>query len=342
MIEINGDKCHDRLIKQNKPKMTFGTNADYIQWKQSISDKARELLCLDKIAENACDKHWEVESTERCNGYTKMRIVVETEKDNYVPCNVLIPDTGKSKYPVAITLQGHMKGGMYHSVGETRCDKDKDYQPQGAFALQAVENGYVAVTVELRGMGELEPSTNNRMWGDMCKYTASVALLTGRVLLGERIWDIMRVIDVLEDIEQVDTDNICITGNSGGGTLSFYTGCFDSRIKVVAPSCAFCPFEESILEVYHCICNYVPHAFEYYEMYDLACMIAPRKLVVIAGQKDIIFPIDGVRRGMEIVKEIFRQQGCENNVTLIETPFAHYWSPEHVWPAINKAMNKAE
>ena len=40
----------------------------------------------------------------------------ESENDSFVPCYLLIPDTSKEKYPVAITLQGHTTG-FHNSVG---------------------------------------------------------------------------------------------------------------------------------------------------------------------------------------------------------------------------------
>ena len=54
-------------------------------------------------------------------------------------------------------------------------------------------------------------------------------------------------IDALVMFPQCDTDKILITGNSGGGTMSFYAACFDERIKLSVPSCAFCSYEDSIM-----------------------------------------------------------------------------------------------
>ena len=51
-------------------------------------------------------------------------------------------------------------------------------------------------------------------------------------------------------------------------------------------------------------------------MQDLSALIAPRKLVVIAGEQDLLFPIDGVKRGFETVKRIYEKAGCGNNCSL--------------------------
>ncbi len=332
---INSDLCHDNLLKKQTQKLGYNDSVDYKTWKQDIKAKAVELLGLDKIKENACPMHYEIESEETMDGYKRIRFVVETERDNFVPCYLLIPDTGKEKYPVAIVLQGHKKGGMYHSVGIEKEEGDAEYQQHGAFALQAVKNGFAAVTMELRGMGELLPNGPKKMWGDMCKYTASVAMMIGRTLQGERIWDISRLIDVLPNFEKLDTSDITLAGMSGGGTLTFYAGCMEDRITYCVPTCAYCPFPESILAMYHCICNYVPHAYEWYDMDDLSCMIAPKKLLILSGEKDIIFPIDGVKRGLEKTKKFYELEGKPENLRFATMPRDHYWCDDIVWKEIN-------
>ena len=44
---------------------------------------------------------------------------------------------------------------------------------------------------------------------------------------GERMWDVSKAIDALAEFPKCDTDKIFITGNSGGGTMSFYAACYD-------------------------------------------------------------------------------------------------------------------
>ena len=54
-------------------------------------------------------------------------------------------------------------------------------------------------------------------------------------------------------------------------------------------------FRASILGLRHCECNYVPGILELAEMGELAALLAPRPMRVIAGERDPIFPIEGVR-----------------------------------------------
>ena len=86
------------------------------------------------------------------------------------------------------------------------------------------------------------------------------------------------------------------------------------------------------------ICNFIPHAYEWFDMQDLACLIAPRKLSVVAGEKDEIFPIYGVKKGFESVKKIYEKAGAPENCSLTVTPQAHWWCEDIVWNVIEKSI----
>lgn len=334
MIEINGNKCHTTLTNKITPKLSFKKGENYEEWKKQVSDKLIELLGMEYIEENACEPNLTVEEDIMMEGYRRIRFVFFSEPDAPVPCYLLIPDTGKEKYPVAICLQGHSTG-FHNSIGVIKYERDAEGQPRKAFGLQAVQNGFIALCIEQRSMGERRPPNPADRVHNCCFQTHN-AFMLGRTTLGERVWDISRAIDLLANFEQCDTDKICITGNSGGGTASYYAACLDERIKVSIPSCSFCPYDASIMAMIHCGCNYIPSARRYFEMQDLACMIAPRKLAIVAGKLDPIFPIDGVLRGYETVKEIYAAAGVPENVSLTVTPKEHWWCEDIVWPLIKE------
>ena len=334
------ENCHDILNQTIKQSMAFDPTADYAAWREALRKKFIELTGLDAIEQNACESALEIEFEEKKEGYTLTRFTFASEVGTRVPCYLLIPDTGRASYPVAITLQGHSTG-FHNSIGEIKFpERDTDYQPRGAFALQAVREGYAALCIEQRGMGERRPTEKKRD-AKMCQYTALTALLLGRTVLGERMWDISKAIDVLRDNFAIcNTEQILITGNSGGGTASFYAACYDERIKLSVPSCAFCTYEASILDMFHCSCNYIPHAYKYFEMQDLSALIAPRPIAVIAGIEDPIFPIDGVKEAYGTLTEIYRAAGAEDQHRLEITPKAHWWCEDIVWKTINEETEK--
>ena len=341
-MERSGDAYIDILTKEVKQELGYKDGCDYQAWKAQVKEKFEDLLGIRFIEQNACPLHFRLEEKKQKEGYTQQRFLIESERGADVVCYLLIPDTGKEKYPVAITLQGHHAGAAKMSINEPNPDEPAHVEyanGRGCFAVQAVRNGFAALVIEQRGMGERRPHERYRN-GSMCNFESLTGLLFGRTMIGGRVWDISRAIDALVNFPQCDMDKILITGNSGGGTASFYAACFDERIKLSVPSCAFCPYEYSIMYLEHCVCNYIPHAYRYFEMQDLACLIAPRNFVPVAGQKDGIFLIEGVRKAMDTVRKIYKAENAETNCRLVETEKGHWWCEDIVWNTINEETKK--
>ncbi|MBR2870010.1 MAG: acetylxylan esterase [Clostridia bacterium] len=338
-MSYNGVACHDHVTATQTPKLAFNENQDYNTWKQSIKEKYIDLLGLDVIKENACEPQFTIEEQVDMDGYTQVRFSFYSEVGALVPCYLLIPDGVKEKTPVAVVLQGHNAMGFSSSVGRVLNHDTLDYDTgRGTFAIQAVKAGFVALAIEQRGMGERKAiNTFERrvsLSSGGCYYEAMTAITLGRTLIGERVWDISKAIDMLSNFDCCDTEKIVITGNSGGGTASYYAACFDERIKICAPSCGFCSYPESILKFYHCSCNYIPKAYKYFDMQDLSCLIAPRNLIVVAGKNDTAFLVGGVKTACQTVDKIYQKAGAKGNSELVVTKYGHFWDVETMWRVI--------
>jgi hypothetical protein len=98
-------------------------------------------------------------------------------------------------------------------------------------------------------------------------------------------------------------------GNSGGGTITYFAACMDERISIAMPSCYVCSLRRSIAAIDHCECNYIPGFLRYFELADLACLIAPRPWVVVAGREDTIFPLAGVQEAYAGIQRIYQATG---------------------------------
>lgn len=342
MKQIYGDVCHDRLVAQTKGILSYDSSCDYGWWKEQVENKLRELLGIDVISENACPVHIELEDWQECETYRSVHFCYESEEGNHVPALLLIPKQKKEKYPLVIALQGHTTG--YHiSVGVKKYEGDESFFPNSCFALQAVENGFAALCIEQRGMGLTRSHRYPGPGGvHQCSFTAMRAINLGRTIIGERVWDVSRGIDALEKLAlpEIDLNEIMILGNSGGGTAAFYAACLETRIQYAVPGCSFCSYKGSILDILHCVCNNIPQASRYFEMEDLACLIAPRHLTVLAGQKDDIFPLEAVKQSYLTAKKIFEHAGAANNCKLVEMPEGHCWCPDVAWKAINEEMTQ--
>lgn len=336
MKNIYGDACHDRLVSQTNGILSYDSCCDYDLWKAQVAHKLRELLGMGVIAENACPVTIQMEDWQECDNYRLARFCYESEQGNYVPAFLLIPKQKKEKYPLAIALQGHTTG--YHiSVGVEKYEGDESFLPNNSYALQAVENGFAALCIEQRGMGLTRSHRYPGPGGvHQCSFTAMRAINLGRTIIGERVWDVSRGIDALEKLElpEIDLNKIMILGHSGGGTAAFYAACLEARIQYAVPSCSFCSYKGSILDILHCVCNHIPQASRYFEMEDLACLIAPRHLTVLAGKQDEIFPLKAVKQSYLTAKKIFTHAGVANHCKLVEMPEGHDWCPDVAWNAI--------
>ena len=197
------------------------------------------------------------------------------------------------------------------------------------FARQIVKEGYAALVLEQRAFGERK--TDKMRDRTTCPHPSMVALLIGRTMVGERVWDVSRAIDALESFPEIDTDRVGVMGNSGGGTCSFYAACFDERIKIAMPSCAVCTYRDSIAAMFHCACNYIPNAARYFDMGELAALIAPRPLVIVAGREDKIFPLHGVKETYAKVEAIYRSAGAPENCKLIIGEGGHRFYADRSW-----------
>lgn len=342
---INAERNHELLIENMDRELKFSPEVDFACWRESVKSKLRQLIGLDEIAKNACEPNLEIEFTEKRDGYTFTKFSFESEVGEIVPCCLLVPDTGREKYPVAVILQGHSTG-FHLSVGEALYDGDADNLPRVAFALQACRAGFAALAIEQRGMGCKRSAMSYgetrapRRRPQMCVVGAMRAITLGRTMLGERVWDISRAIDVLGNFPVCDTEKIMISGNSGGGTASFYAACLDERIGLSVPSCGFAPWRDSIFAIEHCACNFIPSAYKYFDMQDLACLIAPRSLMVVAGVEDDIFPIEAVRAGFETVKQIYDKAESPDSCRLVETPMGHWWCDDIIWSAVGEEAER--
>ena len=317
MRKIVNDTVHENLLR-NKPILAYDETNDYQAWKEKIREKYIELLGLDNIAKNACEIKVEIEECYETEEYTRYRYVFESEKGCFVPCYLLIPKTAQEKFPVCICLQGH-SSGFHISIGKKKYEEDDRWLETSTFALDAVKHGYAALAIEQRGMGERTTLEQRRRPGLTCAcyYTVTTALLLGRTVIGERVWDVSKSIDSLQYFaDKLDLDNISLVGNSGGGTATYYSACYDQRIKIAAPTCAVCTYRDSIGDMWHCSCNYVPHSAEYFDMGELAALIAPRKLLVSVGEKDPIFPLHGTKEVYAVIEKIYERENAKGNCRL--------------------------
>jgi len=149
-------------------------------------------------------------------------------------------------------------------------------------------------------------------------HTAFLASHLGGSALGLRVYDGMRLVDYLATRRDTDIRRLGAMGISGGGMHTMFSACLDTRIKASVISGYYSTFRDSILAMHHCPCNYVPGLARFGEMHDLAGLIAPRPMLIEAGQRDTIFPLRAVRRAVREAKKVY---GVLGDPACVETDY---------------------
>lgn len=319
------------LMQLQKPALAYG-GKDFEAWKNSAREKLSELLGMNKFTYVAPEV--EIEYETKIDNAIEIRFTFRTEAGYRVPCHLLLPDEIENP-PVIICLQGHSKG-MHVSLGRPKYEGDEDIIKGGDrdFCVRAIKEGFAAISVEQRNFGECGGNEE----GPRCFESSMTALLMGRTTIGERVWDISRLIDVLETefADKVDTNKICCMGNSGGGTATAYVAALEDRIVLAMPSCAMCTFKDSIGAMEHCSCNYVPKIAEYFDMGDLMAMSYPKYYVQVSGIEDPIFPIYGAKEVFEKGRQAYKDCGGEQRCTLVKGNGGHRFYADDSWPIVHK------
>lgn len=339
MRKMRRIKSKDYLLQlaENMPPSMAYTDEVYLEeWQQTAHEKLSELLGLPLTD---CDSDFQIIREEKKETYTSIAFEFQSEPGYYVPCTLLVPLGVTEPIPGVICLQGHSTGA-HISLGTSKFEKDIETIAGGRdFAVRAVEEGFCAIAIEQRYMGV---AGQNELGRPACiaENAAMGSFLLGRTAIGERVWDIHRLIDVIEAhlTAYIDAEHIICMGNSGGGTATFYASCYDERIKLSIPSCAVCTYEESVMAMNHCMCNMVPGIRKYFNMGDLGCLIAPRALIVVCGEEDKIFPLPGVKKSYEIIKKAYRKAGKEHLCHLVIGKGGHRFYPDDTWPIAKKLI----
>ena len=336
---------HYRLIKEHQPLMRWDGKEDFNEWKSRAKAKLAELLGLAEIEKFACPVEVEVEFDRYSEDLDarEIRFRFRSEENVTIPCHLCIPKSAEGKrLPLMITLQGHSTG-MHVGLSRPKFPGDKrdiDIGWDRDYSKIALDKGLAVLTLEQRGMGENggDPKSGN----PRCTEVAKRAMLLGRTLIGERVWDVSRCIDALEQnfADLVDLDKLLLMGNSGGGTATTYTAIFEDRIKIAVPSCAVCDWEDSIAIMAHCACNHIPYIAKYFDMGDLVAMTAPKREIVVSGQIDCGFLIEGAKNSVAIGRRGYEALGVGDRLVHVIGEGDHRFYAKDSYPYVHQMIKE--
>ena len=310
------------------PSMRWDGTGNFSSWQEKAGKKLTELLGLPF---QKCDDKFQIEYQISHAAFNETRFVFQSEEGFFVPCHFWAPKNASGPLPLVICLQGHTSG-MHISMGRPKSKEDEEEISGGDrdFAVRVIKEGYCALVMEQRCFGELDRMKEG------CKVSSMAALLIGRTVIGERVWDLQRALDVvIKNFPEADKNKIVCMGNSGGGTTTFFASCLEPRIGYSMPSGYFCSFDDCIGAMGHCVCNFIPNIRLYFDMGDLAGLIAPRPLVIVSGVSDSIFPQTGVQKAFKEAQRMYTGAGAADKIRLVVGEGGHRFYADLGWGAMN-------
>ena len=338
--EYSPSDVHYRLMAATKQSMAY-RGGDVKKWQRKLRRKLRELVGETPKTRTRLNARplWQHPH----DLGTIEKIVFASEPHCDVPAYVCIPKGVEPPYTWLICLQGHSTG-MHNSIAVRLEDETKPLDVAGDrdFGIGCMAHGCAALCIEQRSFGERKEKKQKKMApsGSGCQDAAMHALMLGRTLLGERVYDVDRGIDYLATRDDVDMKRIGVMGNSGGGTISVFSSALLPRISFAMPSCYFCTFRDSIMSIGHCVDNYLPGLLKYAEMPDIMGLFAPKPVVIVAGQHDEIFPIRATRKAFRDLKKIYTAAGARNRCHLVVGNEGHRFYADAAWPVLNRELGR--
>ena len=320
-----------QAIRQIKPSMRYD-GGDFAAWQKNARQTLCGLLGMDTF--EPCAPNLRIEYEREKDDWTETRFTFDTEAGYTSVCVMLMPKTAPKGF--MICLQGHSTG-MHNSLGVILYARDEDSQMGDRdFALQAVRRGYAAVALEQRCFGERGGTPRPD-----CQFASMLALLRGRTMIGERVWDVSRLAALIDARFNPDKLPIYVMGNSGGGTASVYSAAVIERISGAIPSCAVCTWKESIACMPHCACNYVPGIANCFDMGDIAGLIAPRIYVKVNGKDDDIFLLSGAQECFDVARRLYSAAGSADRCAFVIGDGGHRFYADPAWKAFESLTRDA-
>jgi hypothetical protein len=245
--------------------------------------------------------------------FTVEKIHYQSRPGLYVTGNLYIPKGLEKPAPTIFYVCGH---GRVKKNGISYGNKAQ-YQHHAAWFAR---HGYVCFIIDTLQLGEIEGTHHGtyryKMWWWNSRGYTSASV---------EAWNCIRALDYLETRKEVDKDRIGVTGRSGGGAYSWWITTLDERIKVAVPVAGITDLQNHVVfgcVEGHCDCMYIVNTYRWdYPL--LAALVAPRPLLISNSDKDNIFPLDGVVRLHEKVRNIYRLYNAEKNLGLHITEGPH-------------------
>lgn len=279
------------------------------------------------------------------DGYIEEQFTFQSTPHTRVPATLLIPKGGKGPWPGIVALHDH--GGFYLWGREKLNSTENEHAELTKFKADAygglnianelVKQGYAVITIDMFYWGDRryliaeDPESWKKRPADMTaedirqynrrssqneQLMARAILTSGATWPGIMLWDDLRTVDYLASRPEIDAKRLGCVGLSVGGYRSFVLAALDSRIKAAVDVGWMTTFGAQIEK--HIINTMgqtftIPGMYRYFDLPDLAALIAPRAVMVQMGSQDKLFPQPAIQAAFEKIRKCYQKAGSADH-----------------------------
>jgi dienelactone hydrolase len=207
-------------------------------------------------------------------------------------------------------------------------------EPSRAYGLAAARAGFAVLAPDLPGFEDRRPPLTERKRSYALqaehyeRLLAFTALVEGATLQGWILADLASAVDALCGDARVDAARIGTFGQSLGGQEVVFAMLLDPRLRAGVASCGMSRVRLLVdRRISHNAALYVPSLLPDLDFETLVPALAPRALYVIAGERDLIYPVEGVRDVERASRVAYRAAGADDRLRF------EYFDGPHDLPA---------
>lgn len=301
--------CFAQGSNARSMKLEANSVAELGTWQSELRSELFDLMKLSDLvaSKQSIAFHLEETSDEKRDGYTLKTLSFQSTKKRRITALLAIPENLKDPAPAVVAVHGH-SASMITPFNPAKAEYKE-------FGSALAQQGFIVISVDV---------------GQHDIYEA------GRLLMGERLWDIMRCVDFLVSMPQVDSTRIGCAGLSLGGEMTMWLGAMDTRLKATS-SCGFLTYMDR-MEQNHCMCWKFDGLRDLVDFPDLYAMIAPRALQCQNGLKEppTQFTVEVAQKALTEIAPAYTLSNTQEKLQLV----AHEGGHEINLPALLDFMNK--
>ncbi len=294
------------------------------QWREQGLEKARDLIF--PYQDDTPFNPTVIDEQDR-GDYIAQKVVFNISSEGRVLALMLIPK-GDGPFPAALFLHDH---GSKFDIGKEKFVKTWDDEARLSSSQawadkffsgkypgdELAKRGYVVLSIDALGWGDRSVpgmTTNSQ------QALASNLFNLGTSFAGIIALEDVRASEFLASNPKVDKERVAAIGFSMGAFRSWQVAALSDSITASIVDCWMGTMKglmvpgnnqlkgQSAFSMLH------PNMARYLDYPDIAALSAPKSMLVYAGGKDKLFPIDGVNSAFETMHSVWKANNAEGKL----------------------------